>query len=272
MKFFYDSPGLLANGGIIAVTSGAVVGDNAIDKLAYTYHRSVGSSDAVTETYTQTFPSSTISRIQLLDHNWKGYNAQYWNGAAWTHFAGVVGLDGALANITETAFADESAYYEFTPVVTTGIRYQVTTTQVANAEKYIASILPTTEIGTLLGFPKVTPTLDPKARTTEMLSGLVSIVKQNKVFSANVSFENYPVRDYGADVTLMLTLIDLEVPFYIWPCGGRRGSTYFSYAMRTWRLRDLFRVQTDSAIAAEWAGNLYKSGQNLGELVFRGHV
>lgn len=272
VKFFDDSPALLANGGTASVTSGTVVGDNMIDKLRTTHWRSVGSSDVTTETIVLTFVSTIINRLLFLDLNWKGFVIKYWNGSAWTHFTSVTGIDGAMTNVTETAFADDSCYYEVASVTTTGIQITITTTQTANEEKYLGTALPCYELGTLTGFPLVAPYFDPRARVTEMLSGLVDIEKQTQVFSCTLTFENYPVKDYGADVGLMLTLIDRENPFYIWPCGGHRGSTYFSYAMRGWRLQDCFRVGTDSGIAAQWAGNLYKSGLSPGDILFRGHV
>jgi len=275
VKFFAENPALSANGGIVAsVTSGSTVALNLIDKLAYTYWTSVGSNDATTETIVLSFTSTTITRLLLLDHNWKSYTVKYWTGAAWADFTSVVGIDGALGGgIVETAFADDSSYYEFAAVTTTQIQITATLTQVANAQKYIASVFPTSELGTLAGYPTVdSATQARNARTTKMLSGRVNIVKQAAVFSVVLRFQSYPVNGYGADLDLMLTLIDREIPFYIWLCGGRRGSKYFSYPVRGWRLRDCYRVQIDSDFAASFSANLYKSGQNLGDLLFQEHV
>lgn len=273
VKIFDDNVALYEAGGGVVASTGAVIQNNIIDKLSYTYWRSVGSSDATTETLTITFGSSSISRILLLDHNWKNYTVQYWNGSAWTHFASVVGLDGSKSNITETAFADDSSYYEFTPVTTTRIKITINTTQTANAEKYLATVMVTNEIGTFSGYPKIeTPTFSRNPRTSQMLSGRKKIVKQISVFSVTLTFKNYPVLGYGADSDLMFSLFDRETPFYVWLCGGKRGSNYFSYSEPGWRLKDCYRVQTDTDITSEWTDNLYKSGQNLGSIVFSEHV
>jgi hypothetical protein len=494
IKFFDENPALYDNGGGVSASSGQVVANNCIDKLRSTFWTSVGSNDTTAETLTISFGSSTISRLLLLDHNWKDFTAKYWNGSAFADFTSVIGLDGSVPStplyavmqssvgpisvidygssafnpnytdswtvsawlytdlvyapsilnsrvsgstnkglsilvntngsisvvlahdvagvalisintsadlipantwkhvavtysgngaasgfkvyvdgnqvstttlfdtlgglstvsttatqttdlsgfftnlaifknhvensgriadlfgvgrngdlsglssysdlsywyrlrgnandskgahnattidvsygpeygIVETAFADDTSYYEFDPVTTTQLQIVINKTQVADAEKYIATVFPTTELYTLSGYPKVTgATLSPNARAIQMLSGRNRIIKQPQAFSVTLGFSNYPVLTYGADIDAMLGLIDRETPFYIWLCGGRRGATYFSYAVRTWRLKDCYRVQTDSQFSAEWTANLYKSGQNLGELLFTEHV
>lgn len=273
IKFFGDSPALSDNGGSISVSTGSVSANYAIDKLPYTYWTSVASNDTTAETITLTFISQAITRILLLDHNWKDYTVKYWNGSAYTHFSSVVGMDGSMTNITETVFADSSSYYEVASVTTTKIQIIVNKTQVANAQKYIASIMPTTELGTLSGFPTINPVaITRTSRTMQMLSGKVKIVKQPKSVKITLGFQNYPVLSYSADFDVITSLIDRELPFYIWLCGGRRGSTYFSANMWGFRLQDVYRVQLDSDYSSNWTDNIFRSGQNLGDLVFQEHV
>lgn len=274
IKFFSDNPALSENGGSISsATSGSVASANILDKLSYTYWTSVGSNDTTTETIVIAFPNATISRLLLLDHNWKQYTVKYWNGFSFVDFAAVSGLDGSISVISESTFADDSSYYEFTQITTTQIQITVTKTQSANAQKYLATFFPTAEIGTMSGFPKVDPVNFTRTpRTSQMLSGRVKIVKQPQTVSITLGFANYPVLSYGADVDLVLSLVDSEIPFYIWLCGGRRGSNYFSYQIRGWDLKNCYRVQIDSDVALTWTDNLYKSGQNLGSLVFTEHV
>jgi hypothetical protein len=273
VKFFGDNVALYEAGGYVVASTGQVVALNIIDKLSYTSWRSVGSNDSTTETLTVTFGSSTITRLLLLDFNWKNYTVQYWNGTTWVNFTSVVGLDGSKSAISETAFADNSAYYEFASVTTTQIKITVNTTQTANAEKYLATLMLTTELGTFAGFPKIeAPTFSRNPRTNQMLSGRKKIVKQPSVFAVTVTFENYPVLGYGADSDLVFSLFDREAAFYIWLCGGRRGTNYFSYDVPGWRLKDVFRVQTDTDITSEWSDNMYKRGQNLGSILFSEHV
>ncbi len=273
IKFFAENYALSDNGGAVTVSSGSVAANYAIDKLPYTYWTSVGSNDSTQETITVSFASQAITRILLLDHNWKDYTVKYWNGSAYVHFASVVGMDGSMTNITETAFADSSSYYEVASVTTTLIQIKVNKTQTADAQKYIATIMPTIELGTFAGFPTINPVnLTRTVRTMQMLSGRVKMVKQPAAFSVTLSFQNYPVLSYSADINVITTLIDRETPFYIWLCGGRRGSNYFSANMRGFRLQDVYRVQIDSDYVSNWTDNIFRSGQNLGDLVFTEHV
>ncbi len=275
IKFFAENPALIDNGGeIVSVTSGSVVEDNMLDKLPYTYWTSVASTDSTVETIIIQFSSQAITRILLLDHNWKQYTVKYWNGSAFVDFTSVVGLDAALVGgITETAFVDGSSYYEVASVTTSKIQITVTKTQVANAQKYIATVFPTTEIGTMSGYPIVSSVKFTRTpRTSTMLSGKVKIVKQPEAVAITVDFNNYPVLSYGADIDLINTLVALDTPFYIWLCGGRRGSNYFAYPTKGWILKDCYRVQIDSDLDGHWTDNLYKSGQNLGSIIFTEHV
>ena len=156
IKFFDKSKTLFADGTtIVAGVSGDPSAEFTIDRNRLSYYRSVGSNDTITETLTITLPSAqTIDRILILDHNWKEFTIKYDSA---TDFTSVVGLDGALGGgISETVFADGTAYYEFDSVsVTSTIEIAITKTQVANAQKFVNQIIGTTEIGTLVGYPVV---------------------------------------------------------------------------------------------------------------------
>jgi len=135
IKFFEKSKNLFAEGATILATTGSTSANFCIDRNPITYWRSTGSTDAVTEELIIEFDEiKDINRLLLVDHNWKDFNAQYDNAGTWTHFTSVFGIDGAKANITETAFADDTAYYEFTLVSTDKSRIQVTKTQTADQQ------------------------------------------------------------------------------------------------------------------------------------------
>lgn len=263
IKFFSLNKNLLSLGASITATSGGTTKDYALDKNPLTYWRSVGSNDATTETLVVTLPLATINRVLLVDHNFKGFNVQYWNGAAFVHFTGVVGMSGAMANITETAFAKDTAYYEVNAVTTTQIRIQVTTTQVVNAEKYLSQIITTSELGTLTGYPKITsPKLSRNERSREMLSGKVTVVKGIESFEVGLNFDNYPGL-LSTDLNLMFSLFDREEPFLLWLCGGRSGSDYFRYQLRGWRLKDIFAMGITSDYAVNYLRNTYTNPVDL---------
>jgi hypothetical protein len=267
IKFFKASKNLLADGASITSTSASSSADYAIDRNTDTYWRSVSSNDTVTETLEVTFDSSkTIDRILLLDHNWKQFTIQYDVSGVWTNFASVVGLDGNVgSSISTTTFADDTAYFEFTPVTTGKIRIQVVKTQIANQDKYISQIICTEELGTLQGFPVVLgPTLDRNEKKRKALSGRVIVQKSTESAAITLNFKNYPSQStYNADMDLMFELFDLEDPFIVWLCGGRRGTNYFKYTLRGFRLQDAYTVQITREFETEYTNNIYSGPVNV---------
>jgi hypothetical protein len=226
-KFFSKSLCLGKDGAEISASSGDATSTYALDQNKDTVWRSSGSNDLSTETLTITFDEVTIDRLFLLRHNFKAYNIQYDVAGTWTNFSSVIGIGGALANITETVFAQDTSYYEFTPVTTTGIRIQATSTQTANEEKYVSQIIVCEELGTLAGFPKVKAVeFERNNRVRKTLSGFFSVQKSLEVPSLDMEFKDYPSSStYSGDVDLMMDLHDLEEPFLVWLCGGKYGYT-----------------------------------------------
>jgi hypothetical protein len=264
IKFFERSQNLYAEGATIVASSGDASSARAMDRNPITYWRSVSSSDLTTETLTITFSESiTIDRLLLIDHNWKAFNVKYDVAGTYTHFAGVTGISGSKTNITETTFAYDTAYYEFTPVTTTSIQISITSTQVANAEKYISQIIATVELGTLQGFPSITNlTLDRNARVKEMLSGRTLTLKSEQSFEVSLDFRNYPAR-LSDDIDLIQSLYDREENFLIWLCGGRQGSTYFKHTIPGFRLKDIYQVQTATPFRPSYSDNIYTAQVNF---------
>ncbi len=270
-KFFTRNYALEATGGTITASTGTAVQDYAIDKNPLTFWTSVGSNDSTTETLTLVFASQTINRVILQNHNFKDFNIQYWNGSAYTHFSSVVGLDGSKANITETAFADDTAYYEVASVTTTRLRIQVLKSLVVDAQKFISQVIACYELGTLQGYPLVKGMkFSRNERIKQMLSGRVLVQKGIESFAVKLDFEKYPT-SLSADLDLALTLHDANDPFLIWLCGGRRGSSYFRYTARGFRLRDVYCVQVTKAIGLDYYKSGYLNPVSL-ELQFEEHV
>lgn len=259
IKFFSRSESIFADGTFTVSASSANESvSRAFDRNKVTYWRSTGSNDTVTETITVTWGDAvTFDRLFLIDHNFKEYNVQYDVAGVWTHFASVVGIDGSLANLSETTFSDDTSYYEFTPVTTTGLRIQVVKTQVANEDKYISQVIVTTEMGTLEGYPDVQGIeWDRNERSKKMLSGKTLTLKSEETFKCTLNFKNYPP-SLSNDIDLMFQFFDLEETFLVWLCGGRRGSDYFRKQLRGWRLRDVFSMQTVGKISPDYTSNSY---------------
>ncbi len=161
------------------------------------------------------------------------------------NFDSVLGLDASIpAGIIETAFADDTAYYEFDSVTSDKLRIQILKTQVVDDEKNINQIIMTTEKGTLVGFPEIITPLRRNSSIRQLLDGRVSVSKSEETFNYSLNFSGYPAQtDFIPDVDLMNTLFDGEDTFIIWPCGGRRGSLFFNTTLRGFRLKDAIQSQ-----------------------------
>jgi hypothetical protein len=264
IKFFERSKSLIQDNTVVTASSGNESSDRIIDRNPVTYWRSVGSNDMTTETLEIQFATSqTFDRIFVLDHNWKDFDIQYYLGATYVHFASVVGLDGTLSNITETAFSKDTAYYEFTEVTTTKVRIRINKSQVANDEKYGNQIIITSELGTLLGHPVIKSlSLDRQNRNEKMLSGRVLTMKSDEIFQTTLDFKDYPA-SLSDDIDIMFSLQDIETNFLIWLCGGKYGSNYFKKQMRGYRLRDVIAVQMTEALKPIYSKNVFQNTVNF---------
>ena len=274
IKLFELSANLSVNGATISASTGASGASGCLDRNPDTYWRSVASTDLITETLTIGLAASTvINRILLLDINWKAFVIKYNVSGVWTHFASVYGMDGLKSNITETVFADSSAYYEFASVTTDQIQITITTTQVTNAQKYAAQIICTSELGTLAGYPDIKKIeISKNSRSQKTLSGKFVIQKSIETAAFTLDFKNYPrASTYNIDIALMLSLHDRENPFIVWLCGGRRGTSYFGYTLRGFRLQDAYVMQVSKALDLSYTKNIYK-GQLNAKVELQEHI
>lgn len=265
IKFFDTSKCLATVGGSALTGSSPSAAQYIIDRNPYTVWRSVGSNDSTSELITITFPSTTFSRIFLIGHNFKQFTVKYGPSGYSTDFANVTGLDATgLSGISETAFADNVAYYEFNAVTTTGIRITPTKTQVADQDKYISQVIITNELGTLTGFPVIDAVRASRnLRVQEMLSGRKNIVKSIEALSFHMALDPYPA-SYSSDLNLLLSLHDREDPFLSWLCGGRRSTSQFGYKIRGFRLQDVIPCQISEVVEQSYLKNMYVGPVQMG--------
>lgn len=264
-KFFTRNKNLAADGTTGTASTGEVTLIRALDKNQLTKWRSVGSSDSTTETLIINFPeTTTIDRLFLRDHNWKEFTVKYESGASYVDFSSVVGLDGSLGGgVSETTFADDTAYYEFASVSTDSLEITVTKTQTADQEKFLSQLITCTEIGTLQGYPLVRGLrVSRNVRRTEVLSGKTLSQKSEESTELTLDFKNFG-STFSADLDLMFTLFDREDNFLVWPCGGKRGSGSFSYTLRGFRLKDIFEMQATRDFPLSYRDNVYVNPTNL---------
>lgn len=264
IKFFDENLADSKTGATVTASSGDPSADSILDRNQYSVWRSVGSDDTTTETLEITLDSSqSFSRLFLIRHNFKEFNVKYWSGA-WVDFSNVVGVNGATSSvISETAYAANTAYYEFDEVTTDKILISATKTQVTDEEKFLNSFVIGSELGTLQGYPTIKDaTKDKKLRKSILLNGRSFITKSLEVFRTSIDFKNYPPT-YPDDLDLVYDLFDRDKNFHVWLCGGRNGEPYFKYQLRGFRLEDLVLVQTVNIFKDRYRKNIYTSAVDM---------
>jgi hypothetical protein len=258
IKFFEKSKSLFVKGATATASSNNDAARNILTSNKFIRWVSFGSNDTITETIEITFENATIDRIFLIDTNFKEFTVKYDVGGVPTDFTNVAGLDGVLSAIAESAYSKDTAYYEFDSVTTTKIYITATTTQTPNKEKSLVTFYCTEEIGTLEGYPVVAEdTLNNNINKKTTLSGKINPQKRLETFKTVLKFKDYTARQNDYDIIVKLhERID---SYLIWLPAGKYGDS-FSMVRRNWDLKDIYNVQTMSALKAKWNGNIYLAG------------
>ena len=255
IKFFDKSLSLARDGASAVASSNTGAADHVISMQRSARWDSVGSDDTTLETITINLAPTktmTIDRLFIITHNLLDFSVTYVAGA--TDFTSVVGINGPLGGgIVETAFAQNTAYYEFDEVTTDQINVQALKTQIPDQEKFITLVATTKELGTFEGFPNISPSLDNNERRSTVESGKIITRKGFETYSSGIRFEH----TNQADLDLLNLLYDRLNPFLIWQCGGRFGTQFFSVEQKTWRLEDLYQVQTSGSLPTSFNKNVY---------------
>lgn len=254
---FYDKSKSLFDNGATAVASSNTDDQNlCLGTNKYFKWQSSGSNDSTTETITITLSSSvSISRIFLLDHNFKNFQIQY--GSPATDFTNVVGLDSYSENLIDvTGFSRNTAYFEFDAVTTDKIILTIDTTQTADAEKYLVQFIATNELGTLTGYPDIKNVrLDRDESKEKSISGRYHIQKSYESVSFDLGLKIYP---NASDVDILDDLHDREESFHVWLCGGKPDQ--FTTKQRGFRVNDLYLMQVDKPLRNSYYKNIYICG------------
>ncbi len=258
ISFFDKSLSTFADGvsGSTAVASSN--SDHANLALGNNIHyswQSIGSNDTTTETITITLPTAmAISRIFLLDHNFKSFTIQYGSSQ---DFANVTGLDEYSDNeINVSDFARNTAYFEFDSVTTDTIIITATTTQVADSQKFLTQFIATNELGTLIGYPDLRNVqIDRNIRRQQAISGRSHIQKGYREASFGLNLRSYQKQ---ADIDLLDSLHDRERSFLVWPVGGLPDQ--FRIKQRGFRVQDLYLMQVARPLRNGYRSNVYIRG------------
>jgi hypothetical protein len=78
-----------------------------------------------------------------------------------------------------------------------------------------------------------------------------------------MDFKDYPRSStFSVDLNLVMSLHDREEPFLVWLCGGRRGTKYFGYTLRGFRLKDVYVMQFNKPLDLSYSKGIYQSRLN----------
>ena len=255
----------------ITTSTGSDYADNMKDLDRALYWVSVGSDDTTTETITIEFTvAAIISRLLLLQGNFKYFNIQYWDGAAWQDFtnvyaegsieggyygAGVYGestygnAGDALSAIDYEINTFNSMYFEFDEVSTTKVRIEVLKTIVADEQKYLRELYIGEEIGTFLDDLTSAPSsFSPTVSDTNSIyikksnGGYIKYQKSDKYVASVEISELYEETDQA----IINDMFD-EGQFAILPCGA------IPYIQRGWRMSDFYSVIINGNISGEFS-------------------
>ena len=203
---------------VVSVTSGSLTNGNPLDGQRRTYWTSVGTDDATTEEYIVELATAvTFDTIFLIDNNIKTGNLQYWNGSDWTAFS-------TPAVWTSTT---QHNRFEFTAVSATKVRLQATTTEVANAEKYVAMLY--------IGLQKFELTQNPnEAKPESVINGIKNYAQNGllrmglhgyDIGNFSLSWNNLGASDTATDYANIIELIRTRESFVLNMCGDTQQST-----------------------------------------------
>ena len=259
VKFFDKNKALFRDGNTASASTNDAAAKFALDISKYTRWESIASNDTIIETITINFRSvQIIDRLILTEHNFKEFTVKYNGGLEFTN---VSNLDGDLVGgISETTYDKDTSYYKFDSVSVSSIVISVTTTQVANAQKYLTQFIATTEVGTFAGFPRIQNVQHNRnIKGSKALSGRNVIQKGYETTTFRMNFKTYPVQ---ADIDIVEGLHEREDSFLVWLCGGRYGAEHFTIEQRGWRLRDFYNMQVSRPLSANYEKSIYQNGVN----------
>jgi hypothetical protein len=176
-----------------------------------------------------------------------------------TDFSYIPTDPGLQRTLTGSNLDSSTTYFSFDSTRVKNILIEVTTTQIANQEKFLQVLLGTNEIGTLEGFPTVNNVLDRNIIRFRALSGKSIIQKNFEAVNIQIQFSNYPGQ---ADMTIIETLQDSDEDFIIWLCGGREGTDYFQYLLKGWKIDDLYLGNLTNPLPLSYVRNIYINPYN----------
>jgi hypothetical protein len=210
-----------------------------------------GSNDAENTTYivdwVDTIP---ITDILLVGQNFKNFQIQYWDGAAYQSFS---------TPISATTNAEKNLHFNFPEVETSRLKMTVLGTIVPNDEKYLYQFIATQRIGRLNGWPQINqPTHSQNLKVTAMLSGKKSVATNVGQFSCVLKVKHW--KD-TADISIVESLYRSPEGFLVWLCGGDEDQ--FAINAIGYRFQDVYLMRCTDSYVPRFDEGIYVHGLDL---------
>lgn len=235
----------------ITASQGATTARYALNRNNYSAWLTTASMDADNTTLEVNFgEEQDISSIVLIEHNFKSFKVEYWNGAAYVAMPTPIDV----TNSQET-----TSWFQFQKTKTEKLKLTVRGTKTANQDKQLFQFIATNKIGQFEGWPKINnPVHTRNRKINKMLSGKSSITENLGAFSFDIAVPNWRS---DVDLTILERLYNYGDAFLVWLCGG--DESQFSSQRTGYRRQDFYLMRCANDYEPEWAGGIYSSGLNI---------
>lgn len=165
----------------VASNTGAAFVSQLRDRSNFTGWGTTGSSDAAnTQLDIDLKDAYELTYAILVNHNFKAYTLQYWNGSSFVDFPTAINVSGNT---------DTTTIHTFTSVNARLLRLIISETMVADADKLMSQLIFTRRVNQLTGQPEVRPmSFDSDRKALKLVSGRHHISEKQKAIRVRLSF------------------------------------------------------------------------------------
>ena len=195
----------------IALSTNTILAQNLFNpNLDYQFFSSGDNDDTTITSITYTFDATTpISRIALLDHNFKDFTV-YYNGTTANTFS----LNNADTSVSDySSNSETSQYFKFDTIQASSVTIEATGTIISNKEKYLSFLYISDNYFEFDRIPSANsykPLITPKQVVHSMADGGTKVHDIDKKFSVDIKYKFLTT----AQKNQLRTIYDLETPFY----------------------------------------------------------
>lgn len=223
------------------------------------------SLDANNTTYTGSFGRVTlINAIILIGINFKDFDVEYFDGAAWNFFTDqATGGNSSYTDNTKTDVFIQTEDVENAEKIRITIKKTIT----ANDAKVMVQFIATELLGQLEGWPVIDRVkVGRETDDLEMLDGLVTALDRQGGYSGRLGVTQYTVEN---DINLLHSLQNRADGFLYWPCGG--DITQFNPVTEGYRFKDIYLCRFFGQWEADYYKGLYPAGIRFSRIIRQVH-